>query len=294
MNKLAKYSILLGLALIFLSVILSARNLDNLWRPFYTNLDYTRSEFVSTSEINSILVDTTNMRVEIRPYGGDSVRIIYAQSNRNPIRVAEDNGRLSLIRERSGTVNFSLFSFNFNMRSPEIIIEVPTDLILEYNISTSNSRIYLRDLMVMESTFRTSNNSVTIRNMISEYNVEIRTSNGRINLNHVEVARLIAETSNSRIVAEDVEATTITFTTSNSPINADNILANEINLRTSNGRIEGTIIGNPNDFEQEMRTSNGRITINGNNHGTNVNNFNNADYRISARTSNSHINLNFR
>ena len=313
MNKFAKYSILLGLALIFISVIFSIRNLDRLWDSFNNNSEYTRSEFIATEPISSIFVDTRNMRVDIRAYDGENIKVTYSQNDRSPITITENNGNLSLIRENTRP-RVQFFTINFNFRSPEIIIYVPEDLVIEYNVATSNARITVNNIGMLESTFRTTNSSVSINNIITDYPLEVRSSNGRIYLNNVDGYRVSATTSNSRINAErvltyeirlassngyinarDIESETVDFTTSNSRINLDNLQARNIDLRTSNGRIEGTIVGDQEDFRRDMRTSNGRININGNNHGTVVNDHDTTrEYSIRAHTSNGRIDLTFR
>jgi len=312
MSKFAKYSILLGLALIFIAIIFSFRDLDRLWESFNINIGYTTSEYIATEEINAVYVNTYNMRVEIRRFNGDNIKVTYSSPERGPITINENNGILSLNRETSRP-RIQIFNVNFNFRVPDILIEVPGDLIIRYNITTTNARITVYDTEMLESNFRTSNSSISLTNVHSNYLLDLRSNNGRINLDEVNSEKVVANTSNSRInavgvitsdisltssngniFASDIVSENVNLTTSNSRITLNNLRGTNIDLRTSNGRIEGSIIGNPEDFRREMRTSNGRININGNNHGTVINDFGDAEQSIRAHTSNSSINLNFR
>ena len=309
MNKFAKYSILLGLALIFISVIFSFRNMDQLWQPFASNSRYSYTEHLTENEIERILIDIHNMRIVIREYDGDYVKIRHPENEH--FRLNESENTLSLTRDQRNINNW--FSINLNFYIPEVVVMVPSDLILTYDITTSNARINVRSIAMLESTFRTSNSVIELRNVISDYTINTRSSNGRIELNNIEAYELIAVTSNARINVDNVladslslttsngriesnnvEANVVNFTTSNSRIGFRDLKANTIDLRSSNGRIEGTVIGNSEEFQKNIQTSNGRIMLNGQNRGTSVMDNMNAEQTINARTSNGRIDIDFR
>ena len=313
MNKIAKYLILLGLALIFISIIFSIRNIESLWEPFYRNAWETNTKYITRDNLEEILVNTRNLRVEIRSYEGESVRITYPKNEREPIVIEENNGTLSLSNQDRSLHRRGWININFNFQIPEVIIEIPEDLILSYNIMTTNARIIVDEVMIQESSFRSSNGAVALTNVRAESNLDVGSSNGRIYLTNIEVARVNANTTNGRIIANNVsgdsviftttnghieaimvQGETIDFTTTNARISLDDLNGTWIELRNSNGRIEGTIIGSLDDFQQDIRTTNGRITIDGENMGSSIRHTGDREKNLNIRTTNSHINLNFR
>ena len=310
MNKFAKYSIIIGLALVFISIIFSAGNLNHLWESFDGLGNHSQNEhIVINDDIESLVINVRNMRVRIKGFSGDNIRINYRHDERNPISITEYDGVLSIQKEYNR--NWQLFSLNF--RIPELVIKVPSDLILYYNIASTNASINVNNLNILDSTFRTSNSSITLSNINTDYNLEVRSANGRINLDNLEAELIIAQSSNARINAsnilaydlsltssngrisiQDIETEKVNITTSNSRIDFRNLDSNDIELRSSNGRIEGSIIGNREDFQKNIRTSNGRIMIDGENHGTIINDRIELDQIIRAQTSNGRIDLTFR
>ncbi|GAA4374414.1 DUF4097 family beta strand repeat-containing protein [Agromyces bauzanensis] len=127
---------------------------------------------------------------------------------------------------------------------------------------------------------RTSNGTIELRGVDE---VDVRTSNGRIELEDVS-GDVDVETSNGRVIGRDLNGDGVRVRTSNGSIELSLGEAQDVEARTSNGAIElrvpegsyrvtaetsngSTDIGIADDpdgeFELELRTSNGSITITG-------------------------------
>ena len=144
-------------------------------------------------------------------------------------------------------------SFAFFAERTEIEIIIPTNFKTAYDLKTSSGRI--------------------IVNSVIASSLQAKTSNGSIELPYVMADKVDAQTSNGRIILSALNSSDVT-------------------LKTSNGRIEGSVASNANDFNLNLRTSNGHITLNGERLGTSHTSTG-ADFTFGATTSNGDINLTF-
>ena len=311
MNKVSKILILIGLVFVAIALIISLSNPSRLITPFFSEESHHMIDYFSKEEVNEIIVDIINVRVDITTHSGNNVMISYPGSRDFNLRVTESDGVLSL--KGKNRESFRIFNFNINFRMPGVKIMVPENYAIAYDIKTSNARINVNNIITFESSFSTSNAQIRFENIHSLYRQHLRTSNSKIVINHVDVYELVARTSNGRINTNFVDVMTsaelITsnstinvhefkapsteFVTSNGRINVMNLNSEKINLRNSNGRIQGTIIGNGSDFQKDFETSNSRIIINGNHFGTIIRETENKESTLKIKTSNGRIDIDF-
>jgi DUF4097 and DUF4098 domain-containing protein YvlB len=117
-------------------------------------------------------------------------------------------------------------------------------------------------------------------NDITADNIESNTSNGRITLSNCQGKTIEAVTSNGRITASGTSAAFADFSTSNGKIEIDNCKFDKLDAKTSNGAIllDGIYKMNSTEGNYNLRTSNGKITID-------LNNSETCGYMLDATTS---------
>ena len=291
MNKFAKISILIGICLVCVGILISAFNFKKLFQPFFSEAGYETKEFFSTNEaITKLIVDIDNDQVKIIPYTGNVLKITYSESEDSKYEIREENQIVILNK----TTKICFFCLDFNFKPTQIIIEVPEDLIMEYNLQNDNGKIEINKIKLLDSTFETSNGRFDLKDITSQNDIKLKTSNGRINLHNVTANKIDLTTSNGAVELFGVQASQeILVKSSNGKIEFENLEARSIDFKTSNGAIIGTIIGNAHDYQKNIKTSNGKIEINGDKY-TNELNESSGFNKITAKTSNGSIKIDFK
>ncbi|MCL1934807.1 MAG: DUF4097 domain-containing protein [Defluviitaleaceae bacterium] len=175
-----------------------------------------------------------NGSIFLTGYTGETVIIngnFREKNGKNPnFALVEEDGVLTLDYDKNA-VRFVKFN-----------IKVPTKMIKEINLQTSNSGINL-----------------------SEFSCEdifAKSTNGKIVVEQVDCDTLDLDTSNSKIEISDTIANTTKLETSNGTINVYNLTTNEINADTSNGSVKiYGITPKENTAILNVDTSNGSVTI---------------------------------
>ena len=291
MNKVTKILILTGIGLICIGMLIAAFNFQTLFKPFYNESEFDKKEYYVEADLSKLVVDTDNEAVRIIPYEGKSLKITYFEDKDNEYIITENSDIVTL--KKKEVINFFYFSFNFNFKMPDILIEVPADLKLAYDIKSDNSKIELANITISDSVFKTSNGSMSFASVEAD-NLNCKTSNGRIKLNNTAAAKVNLKTSNGGIHLVNVNADSVIATTSNGKIELSNLASPLIDLKNSNGRIYGTIVGDETDYQKQLSTSNGKITIDGYEYEKNVNELHPASNMLKAKTSNGSINIDFK
>ncbi|CDH57277.1 predicted protein [Lichtheimia corymbifera JMRC:FSU:9682] len=136
----------------------------------------------------------------------------------------------------------------------------------EMILRTKNSQIkadgglQAKDLI----SIRTSNGAIDIDgDMQSGSTVDIETSNGSISAGNVRANHVTADTSNSSIKMNSVHAHDITAKTSNANINLDHVYSDGLVVaHTSNSRINMDVAGDASRLQVRCVTSNSKINLN--------------------------------
>lgn len=280
MSKNSKTLIIAGLCFVCISMIISLFNFNTLLRPFFTSSDYNKKIFTSesTGEINSIIVDTTNEKIKVLATDIIYVKVTYYENEFNSYEISTNNNELRMIK--NSIIRFRLF--NFNVFSPSIVIEVPKNMVINYNIKTSNAKIELERLKVNNSIFKTSNASISYRDATATGPLNLISSNGTMILSNMTAEDINIKTSNAKIILDKVNSNNIYLKSSNGSVELNNVTAHYkveaktsnakitlfklnssyIDLDTSNGKVSGSIYGDVDEYQKNIKTSNGNIWLN--------------------------------
>jgi len=272
MNRLAKILIILGLCLMCAGLLISQGDVRGLISS--VNRDRGNYNVNTFSELpGTLTINTINDRIKIIPTDNDSIQIGYFEDRNLDYELKNENGNLSLTAKSRRT--FPRVFFSFNIRTPDMTIEIPRDLVLVYDIQTTNGGISIKNLSGDNSHFSTTNGSIELSNIFMD-KVVISTTNGRISMNDLTSLNVSAETTNGII-------------------EFNNLNSNQMTLNSTNGSIRGTIIGDINSYWMDLRTTNGKIRLNGEDFGTRKRDTHlNRNNTINARLTNGNITIDFR
>lgn len=147
--------------------------------------------------------------------------------------------------------------------SVQVDVLLPSSVIAELDLKTSNGSIELSQVLGSNLVLRTSNGKMILDNITAD-KLDGKTSNGRISLNTVYAESLSIKTSNGKIEGE-LKSQDGYLTTSNGKI--DLILpcveSGEYQLHTSNGKIELDVPDDPNiGYDLDLRTSMSKVNVN--------------------------------
>jgi Uncharacterized conserved protein len=291
MNKFAKLSILIGLCLICISILVSAFDFRNIFSPLFNETSYDKKEYIVDSKsITKIIIDTEDDNIKIVPYTGEYIKITYNESENSKYSIKEKNEVITL--DKKSKLCFLCLDFNF--KSQEIIVEVPEYLEIVYDVENDNGKIEVSGVKLLDSVFKTSNGKINVKNLEVKNSLVLKTSNGKVDLKNVTATNVDIKTSNGTINLVNVNSHKIIAKTSNSKIEFDNLVGTIIDFKTSNGKIDGTIIGDYNDYQKKIKTSNDKIKINGvvNNKVDDKND--GSPKKLTLKTSNGKVNIDFK
>ena len=311
MSKYGRWMIVFGFGLMCLGAAFAAFNYKVLFKPFYDSSKYVTQEYyVEKYDIAKLVVDTSLDNIRIISTNSDEVKITYFENDEFYYEISQIDSVYTI----KGVRNYKFSLFNFNTFDPRITIEIPEDLILDYNIITSNSPISLVGVNAGDIYFKTSNDDIEILNSNVTNNITLITSNDGITLKNMTANRISAKTSNGDIDVKNVEVNTIDLKTSNDEINLESVVARNkivcktsngdidfselespvIDLTTSNSSVKGTISALETEYAKDLKTSNGQIFIGKASYGKKLVDNENSNNKLLIKTSNANIKLNFR
>ena len=310
-NKIANILIGVGLVLIGISMCISLFRFDKILTPFIDGDKKNYEEITKKygiEEFNSIVVDTSNDKINIVATDSEEIKLTYYEKTEHKYSIKIENNTLIIKRNKYNFLNWT-FGISF---APTITIEVPSNLVLGYDIKTSNSKIEISNLEVNKATLKTSNGKIIVKNINSQNDLSLTTSNDPVEVNNINVKNLNVKTSNGNINLNEVDTISIDLKTSNAKIEMTNLVASKdmivntsngpiifknlncprINLDTSNAKISGNIrTADAPSYYKTLNTSNGTISINDNEYGKKVEEDGTGRYEIIAKTSNANMNI---
>lgn len=290
MNKTSKILIIVGIICILFGLIISILTSNNILDSLNSSYGNKYEEkVVEVTDINYIKVKTSNDKINITTSSNEKIKVRYYESDNRKYTIEQDNGLTINLKEK-----ITLFNMNFDFGNYNIItIEVPEDIILEYDVETSNGTINIENLLVNNSNFKTSNGSIEARNISSDKRVEIKTSNGKIRLNYLQINDIEVKTSNGKLELTNLVASKLVAETNNGKIELERLESPYIEIKTSNGSIKGTIIGSEDEYHKDLKTSNGKIIINEVEYSNKLEKDSNQDNKLFLKSSNGKIDIDF-
>lgn len=269
MKKIVIGLILVGAALVSMSSMFFHNRMSN-------------ETFTTSRTGKKLVVDDRNMPVEVVGVSGNKTRINYKKSRDIKYKIKQTNNTLSL--ERKKTIGFSFNFFNFGNSNPTVTIEVPKDKLKDLQVDTSNGKLVAENLTLDNLDLETSNSKMTISE-VDARTIDAETSNGKVELTRMKFDDGSFETSNSKMDLQDLSFGEGEFDTSNGKINLMDLKPSKaLSLSTSNSEVNGTVIGDKDDFAITSKTSNAS---------NNLGNHDNGSKELEVRTSNGDIEIAF-
>lgn len=243
--KLGIFIIVVGLILSIVGIFVMGEGDIKKITNFY-NEDHLYEEkkyIVEDDNINSLKLKLTNRNIEIKRTKVNNIEIKYFDSEDDKLNLTGEESTLYITDETKS----KFFNF-FRWRSREctlIEVKVPLDFELDLFMSTTiNGSLNMTDIAIK--------------------NIDFTTTNGSVNFNNVIVSEeLSSSLTNGNVILSSVQANKMVLITTNGYIKFSKVISNDINGVTTNGTIKLDINGNPDDYNIEAKTTNGKITFNG-------------------------------
>ena len=290
MNKFTKTIILVGICLICFSITISGFNFNTLFKPFFNESIYENKEYSNIDdEVNKLVLNTSNDTIKINTYPGDKLKITYSENDNIKYNIFENNKTITINKKEK--VCFICLDINFKI--PEVIIEIPEDLEITYDIKNSNGKIEISNVKTLDSSFKTSNAKIDARNINSSSSINIKTSNSKVVLDNIFAHNINVKTSNASIEIREVNVYEIIGKTSNGKIKFDKLFGSIIDLKTSNASIQGNLDQSVTEYTKKLKTSNSKIKIDDNYYKAKFNETKSEINKLILETSNGSININF-
>ena len=291
MKKSSIIAIIIGLALIVTSCVmvqLEGTNILESIQDFSESKSTKEEKLLKVGKFTKIVIDSNNDNIKIIPNSDtENVKVEYYTSDRIQFDIGIVNSEL-YIKQQIDSSFGSWFDFNFGDNG--VIVHIPINLSLTYEINgsngeiifdrvdvdkvdahTSNAEIRFSEVKANDRlTLETSNAKIALDKVVSHNDIDVTTSNGLLNMSEVKTNTMWAKTSNGAIRLTEIAAYKVWAKTSNGSIELDRLSANDITLNTSNASIKGSIIGKYDDFSKDIKTSNGEIRIDDTEYGKRV------------------------
>jgi len=215
--------------------------------------------FVSKPILQSLAqleINGKNDKIEIHGYDGDTVQIQCNYNARYPnthVEFHDENGCISLL-------------FNDKeMRSVQVLCQVPHAQIGNLIAETKNARIQLVNVSAKEVILHTKNDNIYIEELNCD-KLEACSRNASIKARAISGGAIHLETTNSKITAEDIHSHSLNIKTTNAGIKTAALDVVNIYIATTNAglKLEDVLLGESPLFWDEERsfeayTTNGGI-----------------------------------
>lgn len=248
----------------------------------------TLEEVVNATGVDHVRIRTRNQRVQIHRTTDSEARIVSSRVPSNATLIAEVVNNVLTIemripRQMQFGINFG--SIRYLTDPPGLDVYLPETMYEQVIINSTNGRIEVSDFEIADLQIETTHAAIELKNIIG--NIDVSTSNGRINVSRItgEASRL--RTTNGAIEISDVIGD-IEAQTTNGRITFNNeTIEQHVDLQSTNGGIEVNLRSEPEHAAFNLRTTNGRTEIFGNNNTSQQ--FGDGRYDVTLRTSNGRI-----
>lgn len=291
MNKAIKIGLTLVIIGLVLAVVFGVVSGEGFQTEEYTLVEqnYTVDQFDMFS------FDLENKAVTVQTTDSNTVTVTYYVSERDAINVTENGTSISFVEDVEW-YNWFVFGFSW-FQDPavdHVIISIPADLMVSFEIVTSNGAITMEGLNAIQSLdLDTSNGGIELTDLAIAENLVAHSSNGGLDLTNLAVdGTIVATTSNGKVDVSGLVAESVDLRTSNGNMICSSVQTDELSLDTSNGSITVNVAGVFEDYSLTMMTTNGHYEINGET--VVINHYHDdASKSIECVTSNGNIYINF-
>lgn len=233
---------------------------------------------------DSVLMDMSNCEVYVKrsENGRFGVDLKLYTYNPDKIEFGVTDGQL-IIKNIDDNVGIS-FNFDFfDDKQQYVYLYLPEGLYDSINVSTSNERVVIEDVEAENEIYADSSNSqISIKN-VDAPKVSASSSNNKVSIENVTTEVLKLETTNGKLELKDVTADILKAETSNEKVSFDNVSGADAVINTTNGELilnevyfdssldastsnsdaKLVLAGKRDDYYYDLRTSNGKISIDG-------------------------------
>jgi len=250
--------------------------------------DYTEKIYnYENSEINQIIIEDLNRDVVLVPSNDDKVNITTMENEDEYYEISmTDDGNLN-IKFKEDHKWFEIFDFVFNFQDKILKVEVPSQIYGNVNVKSTSGDIKISDLKILgELKLKIVSGDIKANNLTVGDNVLMETVSGEINSFGVIVSgnMEVYTTSGDLDINDVISLKDITLKTVSGEIDFSGIQGLEITLKTVSGDISGTLIGDPDTYTIEAKTTSGDINVPKSKEG---------NYEINAKTTSGDIDIDF-
>lgn len=213
------------------------------------------TEYRATGDIHTIIVEASNVRVQMRTVEDGPVRVLFQPRENDKVNYSEVDGVFTFEHNMD---MFNLWSWIDILRGPhEITVEVPASYTGKLRLKTSNASVGASGLLhAGECQFSTSNARVNVQHWGCTA-LTAKSANGSISVVDLSCEAGDIATSNARISAEHCRFTEhLWLQTSNGSIHAHEMETPDLLMKTANGSITALIVGAGAEYQVESHTSN--------------------------------------
>lgn len=269
MKKIIIGVVLVGVALVSMSSLVFHHQINN-------------ETFSTGKTVKKLSVDDRNMPLEVVGVSSNYTKIHYSKGRGIKYRIKQTSDSLRLERQKSFGFNFDFFNFGNN--NAKVTIEIPKTDLKELQLETTNGKISAKNLTLENLDLETTNSKLTVHDVTAQ-TIDAETTNGKVDLSQLTFSEGSFETSNSKMDLAHLTFKEGDFQTSNGKINLLDLKPSDaLSLKTSNAKVNGTIIGDREDFSMKTKTSNGS---------NNLGNHTSGSKELEVRTSNGDIEIIF-
>ena len=248
----------------------------------------TLEETISVANVDHVQIRTRNQRVRVHPTNDSEAKVVSTGMPANATLTVEVINNVLTIETRVPRqiivgVNFS--SFRSLTDPPALAVYLPENVYEQVTINSTNGRVEVSGLAITDLQIETTNGSIELNDIAG--NVDVQTSNGRIRVSGITGDEARFRTTNGGMELADI-TNHITGQTTNGRITFNHgTIEQNVDLQSTNGRIEVQLAREPEHAAFDLRTTNSRTEIFGNNNSTQQ--FGDGRYEVTLRTTNGRI-----
>lgn len=270
-------AIILGLGLItaFIGFALCDFNIDKLDR----NGELIKKEVKYDSYANKIKVDLKDADIVIKKSDDDSLAFNYYENKKIKYELSNTKEEISLTQK----INITWFDKIFNLYTKKITVTfyIPNSFKGELKVTDKNGDIEIYDSYANNINLTTDNGSIKLENTNSS-NINLTTKNGNVKADNIEVKNeAIFKSISGEISVNNIKASNLSLETKSGSTKLNNISSSYLNVNTLNGRINFSDLSV--SVEAKLKSSNGSIN------GSILGDY--EDYIVKASTKNGESNL---
>jgi DUF4097 and DUF4098 domain-containing protein YvlB len=280
-NKIALIAagcLLVGLLAIGAGFAMTGFNFSN----FSMDAGYIEKTYISPTGVSGIVIDDSNMPMEITASKDDKVHVDYFENDKEFYEIIQSKSGTLVITKKT-TRKWYDYIFNIRLQSVKLNVAVPADFSGDLSVKNSNGPIAVSNIKAKTIDLSTSNGKITadavtvsakfttassngnllLSKVTASEDIACNTSSGRISLDQVEGGAISLKTSNGGVVLKSVVSNkNILIKSSNGSVDFDSIrFATGLDCHTSNGSIKGTLPGKLADYAITSKTSNGKSNL---------------------------------